>query len=129
MASAPTAHVPPQNIEAEESVLGAMLVAEATLTRVINEVKLNASDFYLEKHATIFTCVHDLYAASKPVDELSVSEALTQRNQIEEAGGKHYVSELAGRCLPPATPSTTPRSSSRTRCCAACSAPASRSRA
>ncbi len=97
MASAPTAHVPPQNIEAEESVLGAMLVAEPTLTRVIDEVKLNAGDFYLEKHATIFTAVHDLYAASKPVDELSVTEALTQRNRIEEAGGKHYVSELAAK--------------------------------
>jgi replicative DNA helicase len=97
MASAPTAHVPPQNIEAEESVLGAMLVAEPTLTRVIDEVKLNAGDFYLEKHAAIFTCIHDLYAASKPVDELSVSESLTQRNQIEEAGGKHYVSELAAK--------------------------------
>jgi replicative DNA helicase len=97
MASAPTAHVPPQNIEAEESVLGAMLVAEPTLTRVIDEVKLGAGDFYLDKHATIFTCIHDLYAASKPVDELSVGEALTQRNQIEEAGGKHYVSELAAK--------------------------------
>jgi replicative DNA helicase len=97
MASAPTAHVPPQNIEAEESVLGAMLVAEPTLTRVIDEVKLNAADFYLDKHAAIFTCIHDLYAASKPVDELSVSESLTQRNQIEEAGGKHYVSELAAK--------------------------------
>ena len=97
MASAPTAHVPPQNIEAEESVLGAMLVAESTLTRVIDEVKLNAADFYLEKHATIFTAVHDLYAASKPVDELSVVEALSQRNKIEEAGGKHYVSELAAK--------------------------------
>ncbi len=97
MASAPTAHVPPQNIEAEESVLGAMLVAEPTLTRVIDEVKLNASDFYLDKHATIFTAIHDLYAASKPVDELSVTEALTQHNQIEEAGGKHYVSELAAK--------------------------------
>jgi replicative DNA helicase len=97
MASAPTAHVPPQNIEAEESVLGAMLVAEPALTRVIDEVKLNAGDFYLDKHAAIFTAVHDLYAASKPVDELSVSEALTQRNQIEEAGGKHYVSELAAK--------------------------------
>jgi replicative DNA helicase len=97
MAAPPTTHVPPQNIEAEESVLGAMLVAEPTLTRVIDEVKLNAADFYLDKHATIFTCVHDLYAAAKPVDELSVSEALTQRNQIEEAGGKHYVSELAAK--------------------------------
>jgi len=97
MASAPTAHVPPQNIEAEESVLGAMLVSEPTLTRVIDEVKLNAADFYLEKHGAIFTCVHDLYAASKPVDELSVTEALVQRNQIEQAGGKHYVSELAAK--------------------------------
>jgi replicative DNA helicase len=97
MASAPTAHVPPQNIEAEESVLGAMLVAEPTLTWVIDEVKLNAADFYLEKHAAIFTCIHDLYAAAKPVDELSVSESLVQRNQIEEAGGKHYVSELAAK--------------------------------
>jgi replicative DNA helicase len=97
MPQPPTAHVPPQNIEAEESVLGAMLVAEPALTRVIDEVKLNAEDFYLDKHAVIFGCVHALYAASKPVDELSVAEALVQRNQIEEAGGKHYVSELAAK--------------------------------
>jgi replicative DNA helicase len=97
MPQPPTAHVPPQNIEAEESVLGAMLVAEPALTRVIDEVKLNAEDFYLDKHAVIFDCVHALYAASKPVDELSVAEALVQRNRIEEAGGKHYVSELAAK--------------------------------
>jgi replicative DNA helicase len=97
MPQPPTSHVPPQNIEAEESVLGAMLVAEPALTRVIDEVKLNAADFYLDRHRAIFAAVHDLYAASKPVDELSVAEALTQRNQIDEAGGKHYVSELAAK--------------------------------
>src|SRR6478752_4660287 len=97
MPQPPTSHVPPQNIEAEESVLGAMLVAESTLTRVIDDVKLNAADFYLDKHREIFGAVHDLYAASKPVDELSVSEALTQTNKIDEAGGKHYVSELAAK--------------------------------
>jgi replicative DNA helicase len=97
MPQPPATHVPPQNIEAEESVLGAMLVAEPALTRVIDEVKLNAADFYLDRHRAIFECVHDLYAASKPVDQLSVSEALTQRNKIEEAGGKHYVSELAAK--------------------------------
>ena len=97
MPQPPTAHVPPQNIEAEESVLGAMLVAEPTLTWVIDEVKLHEGDFYLEKHAAIFRCVHDLYSASKPVDELSVSEALVQRNEIEAAGGKHYISELAAK--------------------------------
>src|ERR1700760_743147 len=97
MPPSPATHVPPQNIEAEESVLGAMLVAEPTLTRVIDEVKLNAGDFYLDRHRAIFEAIHDLYAASKPVDELSVAEALTQRNMIETAGGKHYVSELAAK--------------------------------
>jgi replicative DNA helicase len=97
MPQPPSTHVPPQNIEAEESVLGAMLVAEPTLTRVIDEVKLNAADFYLDRHRLIFGCVYDLYAASKPVDELSVAEALTQRNEIDGAGGKHYVSELAAK--------------------------------
>jgi replicative DNA helicase len=97
MPQPPTTHVPPQNIEAEESVLGAMLVAEPALTRVIDEVKLNAADFYLDRHREIFGAIHDLYAASKPVDELSVSEALTQHNKIDSAGGKHYVSELAAK--------------------------------
>ena len=97
MPQPPASHVPPQNIEAEESVLGSMLVAETTLTRVIDEVKLHPSDFYLDKHRLIFEVIHDLYAASKPVDELSVSEALTQRNKAEEAGGRHYVSELAAK--------------------------------
>ena len=90
-------HVPPQNIEAEASVLGAMLVAEPSLTRVIDEVKLVGEDFYLEKHGLIFTAAHDLYAAAKPVDELSVAEALVQRNEIEEAGGRNYVAELAAK--------------------------------
>jgi len=90
-------HVPPQNIEAEESVLGAMLVADSALGRVIDEVKLNAEDFYLEKHAAIFRAIHDQYAASKPVDELSVAEALVQHNAIEEAGGRNYVAELAAK--------------------------------
>src|ERR1700753_1996208 len=97
MPPSPATHVPPQNIEAEESVRGAMLVAEPTLTRVIDEVKLNSADFYLDRHRAIFEAIHNLYAASKPVDELSVAEARTQTNKIDEAGGKHYVSELAAK--------------------------------
>ena len=97
MQQATTAHVPPQNIEAEESVLGAMMVFEPSISKVVDEVKLQPEDFYLDKHRIIFACVHDLYADSKPVDELTVAEALTQHGQIEEAGGKHYVSELAAK--------------------------------
>ena len=82
MAQAPTAHVPPQNIDAEESVLGAMLVAERALSRVIDEVKLKPEDFYLDKHRLIFGTVHDLYAASKPVDELTVAEAIREARDL-----------------------------------------------
>ena len=78
-------------------MLGAMLVAEPTITKVVDEVKLNAEDFYLDKHGVIFRCIYDLYEASRSVDELTVSEALVQHNLLEEAGGKHYVSELAAK--------------------------------
>ena len=102
MASAPTAHVPPQNLEAEESVLGAMLVAEPTLTRVIDEVKLNADDFYRERHAAIFTAST---TSTRPPSRSTcsrVTEALTQRGQLEEVGGKRRTSPSSPpRCPPP----------------------------
>jgi replicative DNA helicase len=97
MTQTPTSQVPPQNIEVEESVLGAMLVAQGALTRVIDEVKLKPEDFYLDRHQVIFRAIHDLYAASKPVDELSVVESLNQGGRIEEGGGKLYISELAAK--------------------------------
>src|SRR3978361_2316013 len=86
MPPSPATHVPPQNIEDEESVLGAMLVAEPALTRVIDEVKLNAADFYLDRHRAIFECAHDLYAESKPVDELSVAAAAPARGRAGDPG-------------------------------------------
>ena len=95
MAQPATANVPPQNLEAERSVLGAMMVSESAVSPVIDEVKLNAEDFYLERHRVIFRCLYELYSASNPTDELSVAEALTQRGELAEAGDKHYVSELA----------------------------------
>jgi len=57
MADPRRARVPPQNIEAEESVLGAMLVSEAALTRVIDEVSLSAGDSYLDRHRAIFAAI------------------------------------------------------------------------
>jgi hypothetical protein len=92
-----TDRVPPQNIEIEESVLGAMLVVEPTLTRVIDDVRLDAEDFYLDKHRVLFGCVRHLHASGRPVDELTVIEELSQHGRLEAAGGKHYVSELAAK--------------------------------
>jgi replicative DNA helicase len=95
MAQSQTANVPPQNLEAERSVLGAMLVSESALSPVIDEVKLKAEDFYLDRHRAIFACIRDLYAKSSPTDELSVIEALKSGGELEKAGERHYVSELA----------------------------------
>ena len=76
MPQPPTTHVPPQNIEAEESVLGAMLVAEPTLTRVIDEVKLNAADFYLDSTRAIFDAAS---TTSTPPRSRSTSSASPRR--------------------------------------------------
>ena len=95
MASPQSATVPPQSLEAERSVLGAMLVSDSAVSPVIDEVKLKAEDFYLDRHRLIFACLYDLYGRSSPTDELSVIEALKTRGDLEKAGDRHYVSELA----------------------------------
>jgi replicative DNA helicase len=95
MAQVQTANVPPQNLEAERSVLGAMMVSESAVSPVIDEVKLHPEDFYLDRHRVIFRCLFELYSKSAPTDELSVVEGLTQRGEVAAAGDKHYVSELA----------------------------------
>ena len=95
MASPQTASVPPQSLEAERSVLGAMLVSESAVSPVIDEVKLKADDFYLDRHRLIFACIYELYGKSGPTDELSVIEQLKTHGDLEKAGDRHYVSELA----------------------------------
>jgi replicative DNA helicase len=95
MAQPQTATVPPQSLEAERSVLGAMLVSEAAVSPVIDDVRLKAEDFYLDRHRLIFACLYELYGKSGPTDELSVIEALKSSGQLEKAGDRHYVSELA----------------------------------
>jgi replicative DNA helicase len=95
MAQSQTANVPPQNLDAERSVLGAMMVSESAVSPVIDEVKLKAEDFYLDRHRAIFACLYDLYGKSSPTDELSVIESLKGHGELEKAGDRHYVSELA----------------------------------
>ena len=89
------AYVPPQNLEAEESVLGAMMVSETAVASVIVDVHLTDVDFYRERHRLIFRAVHSLHARGEPVDALTVSEQLTQMGDLTEAGGKDHVSSLA----------------------------------
>jgi replicative DNA helicase len=87
--------VPPQNLEAEASVLGAMMVSEGAIAPVILDVRLRDEDFYRERHRIVFRAVKALYERSEPVDALTVTEHLTQQGELTEAGGKDAVSEFA----------------------------------
>ena len=89
------AYVPPQNLEAEESVLGAMMVAETAVASVIVDVHLRDEDFYRQRHRLIFNAVHSLHSRGEPVDALTVTEQLTNLGELEESGGKEFVSGLA----------------------------------
>ena len=94
MASADTAHVPPQNLEAEESALGAMMVSEGAIDAVILDVRLNEEDFYREGHRVVYRAIQALHERGDPVDSISVAEHLTQTGELAEAGGRENVTQL-----------------------------------
>ena len=95
MATAQAAHIPPQNLEAEESVLGAMMVSESSITPVILDVRLRPEDFYRDRHRTIYEAIRTLYERSEPIDALTVAEFLAQHGDLDGAGGKDNLQTLA----------------------------------
>ena len=88
-----TAPVPPQNLDAEESVLGAMMLSPGAIG-AISEV-LSASDFYRESHAKIYRAGLTLYGRGEPVDAITLVDELDRRGELEDAGGKVRIHELA----------------------------------
>jgi len=86
-------NAPPQNLEAEESVLGAMLLSPGAIAAV-GEI-LNAGDFYRESHGIIYKTAIGLYSRGEPVDWVTVVDELEKRGDLEAAGGKARVAELA----------------------------------
>ena len=85
--------MPPQNLEAEESVLGAMLLS-ATAIGAVTEV-LEASDFYRESHGTIYRAALALYGKGEPVDAITLANELDERSELERVGGTAKIAELA----------------------------------
>ncbi|MBI3307122.1 MAG: replicative DNA helicase [Candidatus Omnitrophica bacterium] len=84
--------IPPQSREAETSVLGAMLFEEEALAKGI-EI-LRPAFFYDENHRKIFAVMQSLFDQNKPVDVVTVSEALRKTNQLQEVGGVSYLTQL-----------------------------------
>jgi replicative DNA helicase len=94
VAPAPTTSlVPPQSLEAEESVLGAMLLSPGAIGAV-SEV-LDAGDFYRESHAKIYRAALALYAKGEPVDAITLVDELEERGELEDVGGRSRIHELA----------------------------------
>lgn len=85
--------IPPQNIEAEQSVLGSMLIEREAISKAMEE--LRAEDFYRDTHRMIFQAMVNLFDRNEPVDLITVSEDLRQRDQLEKAGGLSYLTTLA----------------------------------
>ena len=84
--------IPPQAVELERVVLGAMLIDKKGVDEVID--MLNEEVFYVEAHQKIFSAIHELFQETKPIDLLTVSNLLKQRKQHEAVGGDFYLIEL-----------------------------------
>ncbi len=84
--------LPPHNLEAEQSLLGAMLISPDVIPEVVEMV--NAESFYTEGHQNIFRAVVELYARGEPADPITVAELLKSKGQLEAAGGKPYIHTL-----------------------------------
>ena len=91
--------VPPQNLEAEQSVLGAVLLENEAINQAL-EV-LNPDDFYRESHREIFRVMTELSDRNQPVDAITMTDALRTRGKLEAIGGPAYIAELAA-CVPTA---------------------------
>lgn len=94
-----TGRVPPQNLEAEQSLLGAMLLSRDAITGAIEVVR--ADDFYKPLHGRIFDALLNLYGRGEPVDAVTLAEELRQAGVLDELGGRAYL-----RALTADTPAT-----------------------
>jgi replicative DNA helicase len=94
--ASPGALAPPHNIDAEESVLGAILMSERPMYSIVIEEGLRPDDFYRERHRLIFAAMLGLYERSEPIDTVTVIDALRASGSLEQAGGPEGVDLLAG---------------------------------
>ncbi|WP_055493974.1 replicative DNA helicase [Streptomyces sp. TP-A0356] len=84
--------VPPQDLDAEQSVLGGMLLSKDAIADVVEVLK--GHDFYRPAHETIYQAILDLYAKGEPADPITVAAELTKRGEITKVGGASYLHTL-----------------------------------
>ncbi|RMG64641.1 MAG: replicative DNA helicase [Calditrichaeota bacterium] len=87
------ARIPPQAVEIEKAVLGAILLDKNAIVQVTEF--LRPEDFYATAHQKIFAAMIDLFEKEMPIDLLTLSEELKRRNELEAVGGAYYLSDLS----------------------------------
>ncbi len=85
-------NVPPQNLEAEQSLLGSVLLENEALFKALEIIK--TEDFYRESHRQIYQAMIDLYEKNEPADLITVTEVLKRKNKLDEVGGASYLADL-----------------------------------
>jgi replicative DNA helicase len=96
MSAVQTIAVPPHNLEAEKSVLGAVLLDERHLFALLVEEHLRPEHFYREQHGAVFAAMIALHESDGKIDPLTVAETLRERGKLDEVGGVEAIDELAG---------------------------------
>ena len=99
MASNSAVRVPPQSLESEKALLGALLLKPDVIHDVGDLVR--GDTFYAEKHKLIFEAMLELSQRGEPIDLLSLSERLTANGHLDRIGGRAYLAELAGSAPAP----------------------------
>lgn len=84
--------IPPHNLEAEESLLGSMLLSKEVIDEIHELVE--PEDFYREANGKIYQAIMELYGHNEPVDAITLAEALKRKNWLAEVGGKSYIHTL-----------------------------------
>ncbi len=84
--------IPPYNIEAEESLLGAMLISRDATSSVLEIVK--SDDFYRKQNQMIFDAILELFAKGEPADAITIADHLKKKSMLEEVGGKTFIHSL-----------------------------------
>jgi replicative DNA helicase len=84
--------IPPQSLEAEQSLLGSLLIDKDAIIKIIDSVSEN--DFYREAHSHIFKAIRELYAHQDPIDIVTLSNRLSEKKQLEDIGGRAYLAQL-----------------------------------
>ena len=84
--------LPPQNIEAEQSILGAILIDNDALPRALEIIDID--DFYKQSHRTIFNAMVELFEKNEPIDLITITDCLKRREEIDAVGGVFYLSSL-----------------------------------